>query len=251
MAPPEVVGDGLGVVGVGDGLGLVCVGDGLGVVGVGDGLGEFTGGVLGEAQADGDADALLCCAVAPGLGNVVPRWVGVFDPRSVEPAPLGLPLVPPWLEVVPLGGLSFSRPMNVPRIPPSAKAPTTTSTTAPATARAGRSQAMAGPADLCGRRPVAQAVMPPRTDRSDRGRLPGAAPGLAAASGAVPAPGALLEPAVRSAAALAVLRKASQRTTTSQRSTMSSLRSNHHCRLSHGSVSRARIFVKPSPTGSI
>jgi hypothetical protein len=103
---------------------------------------------------------------------------------------------------------------------------------------------MAGPTDLCGRLPAAQAVMPPRTGRGDRGRLPGAAAGLSAASGL----------AVRSAAvapALAVLRKASQRTMTSQRSTMNSLRSSHHCRLSHGSVSRARIFVKPSPTGSI
>jgi hypothetical protein len=105
---------------------------------------------------------------------------------------------------------------------------------------------MAGPADLCGRLPAAQAVMPPRTGRSDRDRRPGAAAGPPAESGAVPAPDG-----VPDLPALAVLRKASQRTTTSQRSTINSLRSSHHCRLSHGSVSRARIFVKPSPTGSI
>ena len=47
-----------------------------------------------------------------------------------------------------------------------------------------------------------------------------------------------------------LLKRDSHRTTTNQRSTMNSLRSSHHCRLSHGSLSRARIFVKPSPTGS-
>jgi hypothetical protein len=246
MGPDEVLGDGLAVVGLGDGLAVVGLGDGLADVGEGDGDGEFTGGVLGELQADGAAAALLCCVVAPGLAVREPRLAAGFDPRSVVPPPLGLPGPPSRLVAVWPSGLSFSRPTNVPRIPPRAKTPATTSTTAPATARAGRSQAMAGPTDLCGRLPAAQAVMPPRTGRSDRDRRPGAAAGPPAASGAVPAPDG-----VPDLPALALLRKASRRTMTSQRSTINSLRSSHHCRLSHGSVSRARIFVKPSPTGSI
>jgi hypothetical protein len=91
MGPAEVLGDGLAVVGVGDGLAVVGVGDGLADVGEGDGDGEFTGGVLGELQADGVADALLCGEIAPGLPAREPRWAGVFDPRSEVAAPLGPP----------------------------------------------------------------------------------------------------------------------------------------------------------------
>jgi hypothetical protein len=91
MGPDEVLGDGLAVVGLGDGLAVVGLGDGLAEVGEGDGDGEFTGGVLGELQADGDAVAPLCSVVAPVLPAPERRWAGVFDPRSDEPAPLGPP----------------------------------------------------------------------------------------------------------------------------------------------------------------
>jgi hypothetical protein len=96
-----------------------------------------------------------------------------------------------------------------------------------------------------------------RTGRSDRRRLPwfsvsGVAHARSAASGPAAESGAA-EPGLRDLPDLpdlTVLKKASYRTTTSQPSAMNPLRSSHHCRLSHGSSSRARIFVKPSPTGS-
>jgi hypothetical protein len=64
-------------------------------------------------------------------------------------------------------------------------------------------------------------------------------------------------PEARAAAATApsadrtLLDSDSNRTTISQPRIISSLRSSSHCRLSHGSASRSRIFAKPSPTGSI
>jgi hypothetical protein len=95
--------------------------------------------------------------------------------------------------------------------------------------------------------------MPPRADRSDRDRtacflVSGVLHAMSGASGS-----AAESAGVESAAAKRdriVLKKDSHRTTTSQRNTMKSVRSSHHCRLTHGSLSRARIFVKPSPTGS-
>ena len=181
---------------------------------------------------------------------------------TCAPPPLVLPVPPLWLEVP--GWLpppSAPKPMK-PKpcwIFPRAKTPPTTRTTAPATARAGRSQFITGPCEL--RRPssrprpgpldATQAVMPLRTGRSDLRRLPrssvsGVAHARSGASGPA-AESATSEPGLPD---LTMLRKDSHRTTTSQPSTMNSLRSSHHCRLSHGSLSRARIFVKPSPTGS-
>jgi hypothetical protein len=105
---------------------------------------------------------------------------------------------------------------------------------------------------------AAQAVIPPRTDRRDRSRLAcflvsGVLHAMSGASGSAAEFAGVDSAGVESAGVkrdLTVLKKDSHRTTTSQRSTMNSLRSSHHCRLSHGSLSRARIFVKPSPTGS-
>ena len=133
-----------------------------------------------------------------------------------------------------------------------AKTPATTSTMAPATARAGRSQAIAGPTELRseelawrGRFAAARAAMPPTTG-SDRSRpwcL--AAPALAwpEVTAPVSAPAADRD--------RIWLNQDWHRTAITQPMAVNSLRSSHHCRLSHGSASRAWIFVKPSPTGSM
>jgi len=133
-----------------------------------------------------------------------------------------------------------------------AKTPATTSTMAPATARAGRSQAIAGPTELRseelawrGRFAAARAAMPPTTG-SDRSRpwcL--AAPALAwpEVTAPVSAPAADRD--------RIWLNQDWHRTASTQPMAVNSLRSSHHCRLSHGSASRAWIFVKPSPTGSM
>jgi hypothetical protein len=102
--------------------------------------------------------------------------------------------------------------------------------------------------------------MPPRTDRSDRGRpacflVSGVLHAMSGASGSAAESAGVESAAVKRDRIMLkrdriVLKKDSHRTTTSQRNTMNSLRSSHHCRLTHGSLSRARIFVKPSPTGS-
>jgi hypothetical protein len=257
MGACEGVGEGLAGGGVGDGLAVVGDGDGLAVVGdgVGDGL---TGGGLGDLHGPGDASVLLCAADAPGLASLERPRLGELEFFSVAPPPYGLPFPGTWPECEPLVPLALSRPRNSPwRICPRAKTPATTSTTAPATARVGRSQAMAWPADLrC--LAEAHAVMPPRTGRSDLRRLlcswvSGVAHARSGASG--PAAGSAAgEPDLPDLTVLkpdlTVLKKDSHRTTTSQRSAIHSLRSSHHCRLSHGSLSRPRIFVKPSPTGS-
>jgi hypothetical protein len=133
-----------------------------------------------------------------------------------------------------------------------AKTPATTSTTAPATARAGRSQAIAGPTELRsgelawrGRFAEAQAAMPPTTG-SDRSRprwLATLALVLPVVTAPVSAPGADPD--------RMWLNQDWHLTASTQPMVVSSLRSSHHCRLSHGSASRAWIFVKPSPTGSM
>lgn len=242
-------------VGVGVGVGLdvgldvgLELGDGVGLDGGDDDGDGCWAEELGDAHGDGDEVAPTC--------DETPRFDGlpladeVCDPaEDLLPEPLGPPPPwPPWLEVpgaiVPLPLLRLTMPS---RICPRANTPATTRTTAPATARAGRSQFITGPGDL--RWPPgppldeAQARMPPRPASEPARR---AAPLVARA--AVPASAAVL-----SAAAVwerIVLKNDSDRTTTSQRSVMNSLHSSHHCRLSHGSASRPRIFVKPSPTGS-
>ncbi len=144
----------------------------------------------------------------------------------------------------------------------SAKTPATTSATAPATARAGRSQAIVGASELRSQRPGRQpGDHPPGCPPSDAGVPPGAGsqdrrrrPIPAAAARTLPAPRVSAAEVDRILAAemdRILLDSDSHRMTTSQPRIMSSLRSSHHCRLSHGSASRARILVKPSPTGSI
>jgi hypothetical protein len=180
------VGVGVGVVGVGVGLGDVGVGVGLGDVGVGVGLGD-TGDGDGLADAGGEVNTLLL-GEPLGPGDVALAWDGDV-PESAGPAlPLVLPGLPVWLEGLVPEGLSFVSPI-VAWIFPRAKTPATTRTTAPATARAGRNQAITGPSKprrgspaLRGRFADAQATMPPRTG-SDRSRppAPAAAPSATAA----------------------------------------------------------------------
>ena len=169
------VGVGVGVVGVGVGVGDVGDGDGLGDGGEGDGLGDAGGG--GFADAAGEVNALRF-GEWPGPGDLpFPRVAGDL-PETRPPLPLVVPGPPVWLEVLVPEGLSFSKLANVSRICPRAKTPATTRTTAPATARAGRNQAIAGPIEprrgapaLRGNFAEAQATMPPRTG-SDRSRPP-------------------------------------------------------------------------------
>src|SRR5262249_43996640 len=73
--------------------------------------------------------------------------VGVLEP-SWLPEPLVLGPPPELLEAELPDESPFAKETNGPRSPPMAKTPATTSTTAPATARAGRSQAIAGPTQL-------------------------------------------------------------------------------------------------------
>lgn len=195
MGPFEVaVGDGLGDVGVGDELGDVGVGDGLGDVGDGDG--EAGAGGLGDEHGAGAGYTLLL-GLLPGLADVAWPWVADARPGTAEPLPLGLPGPPPWLEVLVPGGLSFSSPMNVPRICPRAKTPATTRTTAPATARAGRNQVIAGPAEPRSEEPAVRGRLTdwaamPRRMASDRS---------CPFSPAVPAPSAVLASPAASAPA--------------------------------------------------
>ena len=123
---------------------------------------------------------------------------------------------------------------------------------APATARAGRSQTIAGPTELRsrelawrGRFAAALAAMPPMTG-SDRSR-PSSLATLALAVPVVTAPAS----APAADPDLIWLSQDWHRTASTQPMAVNSLRSSHHCRLSHGSASRAWIFVKPSPTGSM
>jgi hypothetical protein len=261
IGAPEVLGVGL-MVGVGVVVGVgVGVGVGLGDGGDGVGDGPLIGGMLADEQADGE-EAALTRDEAPGLGALVRPGAGLpdLDPATGAPAPCGLPFALWRPEFAPTPLEAFSRLTKPCRICPRAKTPATTSTTAPATARAGRSQFITGPGDLCAP-PAAtflvpfetQAIRPPRTgaSRPSPPRRP-AAPGAAPAPGFPAGSAATADPALAVLKkALAVLMEASHRTTTSQPSTMNSWRSSHHCRLSHGSLSRARILVKPSPTGSI
>ena len=180
----------VGVV-VGDcvGVGLVvgdCVGVGLVVPGDGDGDG------LGDAgDGDGLADAgegdTLPLGELPGLAVAALPWVADCPPES---AGLALPLVPPappdWLELLVPRRVAACPGRACSWICPRAKTPATTRTTAPATARAGRNQAIAGPTDMRRGAPAlrghfaeAQAAMPPRTG-SDRSRPAALRPGQAA-----------------------------------------------------------------------
>jgi hypothetical protein len=151
MGACEVVGDGLGDVADGDGLAEVGEGDGLADVGDGDGDGLLTGGVVGELQGPGDG-VLLCPADAPGMGAPERPCDGELELFSVAPPPLVLGFPPTWLEVPGWLPPSAPKPMKPkPRwIFPRAKTPPTTITTAPATARVGRSQFTTGPCELRG-----------------------------------------------------------------------------------------------------
>jgi hypothetical protein len=183
------VGVGVGVVGVGVGLADVGDGDGLADVGEGDGLGDGGGGD-GLVDAAGEVNTLLL-GEPLGPGDVAFPRVADGPPETAgPPLPLVLPGPPVWLEVLVPEGLSFSKLANVWRICPRAKTPATTRTTAPATARAGRNQVIAGPSEprrgapaLRGRFAEAHATMPPRTG-SDRSRPPTPA---AASSASAPA----------------------------------------------------------------
>jgi hypothetical protein len=166
------VGDGLDV-GDGAGDGLIDPGDGDGFAEAG---GEMNTLLLGEPLGLDDAEF-------PPVADGLPESAG-------PPWPLVVPGPPVWLEVLVPEGLSFSKLANVWRICPRAKTPATTRTTAPATARAGRSQVIAGPSEprrgapaLRGHFAEAQATMPPRTG-SDRSRTPAPA---AASSASAPA----------------------------------------------------------------
>jgi hypothetical protein len=180
------VGVGVGVVGVGVGLADVGDGDGLGDVGDGDGLGD-TGDGDGLADAAGEVNTLLL-GEPLGPGDVAFPWDADGPPEAAGPP---LPLVPPgppvWLEGLVPEEVPFVSPI-VAWIFPRAKTPATTRTTAPATARAGRNQVIAGPSEprrgapaLRGRFAEAQATMPPRTG-SDRSRPP--SPGAASPASA-------------------------------------------------------------------
>src|SRR5262249_40370533 len=178
-APDEVLGVGLAVVGVGVGLADVGDGDGLGDAGDGDGDG-LADWLLGDGQGVGDADTLLL-GVLPGLLKVPLPWVG-DDPAwpARPPWPFVLPGPPVWLESTAPRVLLPGREANVPWV--CARA----STTARATARVGRSQAIAGPTALRSgapafRRRLAEAWAPTllRMGRKDRSPPPLAAPALA------------------------------------------------------------------------
>jgi hypothetical protein len=232
-------------------VGLV-VGDGVGVGGGGgDDVGDDSGEELGVTHGDAEELAPALCE-APGLLAVPLPLDGAFDPPAEDAEPLVTPFPPLWLDVpgvMPPPALMLTM---LSRICPRANTPATTRTTAPATARAGRSQFITGPGDL--RRSSlgpslaeAQAMMGPRTGSEPRRPW---VPAPARAGAAAPAPARVLVSAAAECDRT-VLKKDSDRTMTSHRSVMSSLRSSHHCRLSHGSASRPRIFVKPSPTGSI
>ena len=178
----EVLGVGL-LVGVGVGL---VVGVGLGDVGDGVGDGLLIGGVLGDEQAAGEGTTVPRDE-APGLGALARPQSGLpdLDPITAAPPPVVLPFTLPWLVFVVPPLEAFSRLTKPCRICPRAKTPATTSTTAPATARAGRSQFITGPGDLCAPSSAPflvpfeiQASRPPRTgaSRPSRPRWP-AAPG--------------------------------------------------------------------------
>jgi hypothetical protein len=267
VGPPLDTGpaEGGGVVGGGV-VGGGVVGGGVvggGVVGGGVVGGGVVGGGNGLADAgDGDGvtdvgeEGILLLGVLLALVGVALPWVADGEPEP-EPAglpePLVLPGPPTLLEVWVPDEFPFSREANGPRRPPMAKTPATTSTTAPATARAGRSQAIAGPTEFrsgapafCRRRAEAQASILLRMGRNDRSRPPSLA-ALTLASPAVTAPA----PAPAAEPDRIALNQDWHRTASTQPRVVNSLRRCHHCRLSHGSASRAWIFVKPSPTGSI
>jgi len=236
--------------GVGVGVGLALVGDGDGdgdaLADVGDGAGEVTGGGLAGEHAAGEGNSALPLGVPPGLAGVALPWVDDGPPETAgPPLPLVLPGPPSWVEPLVPDGLSFTKEASVPCSPVRAKTPATTRTTAPATARAGRSQAIAGPTGIYRGAPALRgglaqprAMAPWRAGRTDRSRPP-----LPAAAASPPSPAA--EPGRM------VLNQDWHRTANTQPRIMNSPRSSHHCRLSHGSASRAWIFAKPSPTGSI
>src|SRR5262249_21153734 len=137
--PAGAVGDGDVVVGVG--VGDVVVGVGVGDVVVGVGVGDVVVGVgVGEHETDGTA---LLLAAGWVLGWCVGWCPGLVPPDDCgEPAPFlcgaGFPLEPwppPELPKYPAGLKSTLACWT-------AKTPATTIITAPATARAGRSQVM-------------------------------------------------------------------------------------------------------------
>ncbi len=158
-APPLVPNCGP-LVWVGDGDGL-AVGDEVGDdVGVGVGEGDVVGLTLADGLGVGlqvaDGEAFVLFRVLPPLlpfGDLPCGWPGGV---SLLPCPFlaGCPEVPPWATepgrlLLPAGAKTvWNR--------PSAKTPATTMTTAPATARVGRSHAMVGPSHR--RRPVSPAL---------------------------------------------------------------------------------------------
>jgi len=144
----EVLGLDVGV-GVGDGLAVgVGVGVGLGLDDVGVGDGELAGGVLAGVHGAGEGTSTLLLGSLPGMADIVFPWVADGPPEGAWlPLPLVFPGPPDWVEPLGPSGPLFPTPTNVARIPPSAKTPATTRTTAPATASAGRSQAIAGPTE--------------------------------------------------------------------------------------------------------
>jgi hypothetical protein len=170
------------------GVGVWVVGVGVGLVD-GDGVGD---GLVDPGDGDGDGDGLadpgdgeltyaggddtLPLGVLLGLGDVAFPWDAGDVPESTGAAlPLVLPGLPVWLGGLVPEGLPLVSPI-VCWIPPRAKTAATTRTTAPATARAGRNQVIAGPTEprrgspaLRGRFAAAQATRPPRTG-SDRSR---------------------------------------------------------------------------------
>lgn len=128
------VGDGLAE--VGDGLAEVGDGDGLADAGDGDGLADVSTGGTALLGTPAEALAPLDEGVLALPGDALP------EPRNWEPLPCGLPFPVPVPGFELLLPVPLSNPTTV-RMDPRAKTPATTSTTAPATARAGRNHAIA------------------------------------------------------------------------------------------------------------
>jgi hypothetical protein len=182
---------GVGVWVVGVGVGLVDVGDGVGdgLVDPGDGDGLMDAGDGDGLKKAGEEDTLPLGSLL-GLADVAFDWdVGDVPESTGAALPLVLPGLPVGLEGLVPEGLPFVSPI-VCWIPPRAKTAATTRTTAPATARAGRNQVIAGPTEprrgapaLRGRFAAAQATKPPRRG-DDRSRP--TAPAAASAPAAEP-----------------------------------------------------------------
>jgi hypothetical protein len=148
------------LVGLGDVVGLV-VGDAVGedvgdVLGLGDVVGLASADGLGVGVQVGDGEAFGLSRRLPlGLraGDLPWDRLGVV---SVVPCPLGPPCPEEPCPPAALALLAVVGLIKAVRNCPNAKTPATTMTTAPATARVGRSQAMVGPSHR--RRPVSPAL---------------------------------------------------------------------------------------------